>query len=487
MTYLQPFFLLMGRASVFWIGAVAFLSLSFLVAVLGQPDEIFSPYIDAAFLAAVGFPILFGWLGGAVIQEFQHCSCAWPLPRLNRRLGAGFLASGSLVVLVVAGLVSEAQINTQHFAVLLAIGLAAYCLGGTFFDPLRPWMASVTLVVILLAVSRSLYLSELVAAHPAAAIAVALTLGALSLHRLFCRSNLRLRLFHPTSPFPGSYSMRRSAEFERKKLAARRPKATVWRAGYLDSRMWSWVRAVAYAGYGPVTWKTALKMPSRLWALGLVFAVHSWANRGNSSFAEALGRTLSDALLQSPHNPTLVDRGEHDPIVILVVAAMGVALAITSPSSLLKTTLAYPISRRFQAGVTFRAGLVDIAVFFVGLSVALTVLGLLCGWLVGYDIRFDFIPFFFRPLAITVIAMPLALWGHLQLQVAHRRKTENTLVAVVFGVIGFVATVWIATVLSPRAFPLPIVEVGVLTVLFVASALAYRSRLREYFSKADVT
>jgi hypothetical protein len=280
--------------------------------------------------------------------------------------------------------------------------------------------------------------------------------------------------------------MRRSAEFEREKLAARKPKTTGWRSGYLDSRVWSWVRAATYAGYGPVTWKTVLKMPSKLWALGLVFAVHSWANRGSSSFAEALGRTMSDALLQSPHNATLVERGDHDPMVIIVVAAMGVALAIASPSSLLKTTLAYPLSRRFQAGVTFRAGLVDIAVFFVGLSVTLTLLGLLCGWLVGYDLRFDFIPFFFRPLAITAIAMPLALWGHLHLQVAHRRKTENTLVAVVFGVIGFVTTVWIATVLSPRVFPLPIVEVGALAILFVASALVYRSRLREYFSKADV-
>ena len=110
---------------------------------------------------------------------------------------------------------------------------------------------------------------------------------------------------------------------------------------------------------------------------------------------------------------------------------------------------------------------------------ALTLLGLLRGWLVGYDLRSDFVPFFLRPLAITAIAMPLALWGHLQLQVAHRRKTENTLVAVVFGVIGFVATVWIATVLSPRAFSLPIVEIGFLTVLSVASALIYRSRLRE--------
>ena len=106
--------------------------------------------------------------------------------------------------------------------------------------------------------------------------------------------------------------------------------------------------------------------------------------------------------------------------------------------------------------------------------------------MVGYEPRFDFIPFFLRPLAVTAILMPLALWGHLYLHIANRRKTENTIVALVFGVIGFVAIAWIGTAFIPRLIPSVGVEIGVLTVLVVASLLTYRSKLREYFSTADV-
>lgn len=487
MSYLQPFFLLLGRASVFWIGSAVLASLAFILLVLGQPDEILTPYVNVAFVAALGLPMAAGWLGGAVIQEFQHCTCAWPLPGVNRRLGAGFLAAGLVITLIVAGLVFQAHSNNLHFTTLFVLSLAGYCLGGTFFDPLRPWMATVTIVLALLTVSRSLFLSELVASYPVTSMLLAASLATLSLSRLFSRSTLRRRPFQPTSPFPGSYSVERSAEFERGKLAARKPhQSKDWRAGYLDGSTWNWVRAAVYEGYGPVDWKTLIKIPSRLWALGLVFALHAWANRGSMDFGEALARTMFEALLQSPQAPPLVERGEHDPIVIIVVAAMGAALAISGPSSLSKTSLVYPISRRFQAGVTFWAGVVDIAVFFVGIALTLGFLGYLSGWLVGYPPRFDFIPFFFRPLAVTAILMPPALWGHLRLHIANRRRTENTIVALVFGVIGFVAVAWIATAFIPRLIPWPTAEIGVLTVLFVISLVAYASKLREYFSTADV-
>lgn len=486
MSYLQPFFLLLGRASVFWIGAAVFASLAFILLVLGQPDEILTPYVNVAFVAALGLPMASGWLGGAIIQEFQHCTCAWPLPGVNRRIGAGFLVTGVVITLIVAGLVSQAQSNNLHFTTLFVLGLAGYCLGGTFFDPLRPWMGTVTIILALLTVARSLSLSELVATYPVPSMILGSSLGTLSLLRLLSRSILRRRPFQPTSPFPGSYSLERSAEFERQKVAAREPKSTDWQPGYLDGRMWSWVRAAVHEGYGPIGWKMLLKMPSRLWALGLVFAVHAWANRGSLSFGQALGMTFHEALLQSPHVAPLREQGEHDPIVIIVVAALGAVWAISRSSSLLKTSLAYPISRRFQAGVTFRSGLVDIAVFFLGLSLVLAFLGNLCGWLVGYEMRFDFIPFFFRPLTATVILMPLAQWGHLLLQVANRRRTENTLVALILAVLGFVAVVWIWTALSPRILGPPILEIAVLVLLFSTSQFVYRSKLQKFFSTADV-
>ena len=486
MTQQHPFLLLMGRASVLWIGAAVLTSLAFILLVLGQPDELLTPYINVAFLAALGYPMACGWLGGAIIQEFQHCTCAWALPAVNRRLASGYLMTGFAIAVLIAILVSQSRSNNLGFITLLVLTMVGYCLGGTLFDPLRPWMGSVSLVVALLIVARSRHLSDLLATYQGEAIIVSMILGALSLSRLFSRSILRHRPFNPTSPFPGSFSVERSAEFEREKLAREKPRTTGWKSGYLDARTWSWVRAAIYESYGSVGWKSLIKIPGRLWALGLVFAIHAWANRGSLSFGQALGRTMHDALLQSPHVPPLVERGEHSPLVILIVGAIGVALVLSGPSCLLRTSLAYPISRRLHAAVAFRGGLVDITVFSIGLSVVLALLGVVCGWLVGYDIRFDYIPFFLRPVAVTAVLMPLALWGNLHLLAAKRRREENTVVAVVFAIIGFVAAVWIGTALVPRVFPSSAVGAGVLAAVLVGSLLIYRSKLYEYFSKADV-
>jgi len=171
--------------------------------------------------------------------------------------------------------------------------------------------------------------------------------------------------------------------------------------------------------------------------------------------------------------------------VILVVAAAGAALALMSPAAL-RTTLAYPLSRQRIARITHRAELVDTAVFFLGIFSSLSIAGLLAGWLVGYEIRFDFVPSFLRRLAATVILMPLAHWGRLHLQVATQRKTENTLVAVIFGIIGFVAAVWVWSAFSPRLFANPLVELTVAALLFLLSNDVYRRKLRNYFSVADL-
>ena len=106
-------------------------------------------------------------------------------------------------------------------------------------------------------------LSDLVAVHPAPAAMIAITLGTVSLQRLFSHSILRRRPFQPTSPFPGSYSLERSAEFERERQAARKPRATRWQSRYLGTDAWNWARAALYESYGPVSWKTLVTISSR--------------------------------------------------------------------------------------------------------------------------------------------------------------------------------------------------------------------------------
>ena len=95
MTYLQPLFMLMTRAAVFWIGALALLCLTLLTLGLAEPDAVLGRHVDVLVFVAFAFPATAGWLTGAIVQEFQHCSFAWALPSAGRRLGrAGPLAVG---------------------------------------------------------------------------------------------------------------------------------------------------------------------------------------------------------------------------------------------------------------------------------------------------------------------------------------------------------------------------------------------------------
>ena len=484
MIYLQPFFLLMGRAAVFWVGAAVLLALSFLLAGIGQPDEITAPYVDAVFLAALGFPAVAGWLAGEIIQEFLHCSFAWPLPSVLRRLASGFVVSGLTISLVVAALASQSSASSHGFLTLLALGLAGYGLCGNYFSSQKAWLGWVNLLVLILLVTRSRYLSELAADHRLATLAISLGIAIVGSLRLFSRSDFRRRAFRLSKPFPGTYSLERSVDYEREKRVKEGPRRTSWTARYLGVGSWNWIRATLHT-HGPIGWRTVPKALNPLWVLGLLLATNAWSDKGALSFGEALGKTVYGALFGSPHVPAFGQDSDRHPIVILVIAAMGAVLALWSPADL-KTSLAYPLSRRQLATVTHGVGLFGTGIFFAEIFLVLTVTGHLAGWLVGYPIRIDFMPFFLDPLLVTVILMPLAYWGRLYLQVATQRKTDNTLISVIFGVVGFVAAVWIWTALMPWLFSGPMMELSVMALLILLSQYIYRRRLRSYFSTADL-
>jgi hypothetical protein len=485
MTYLQPFFLLMGRASVFWVGAAVLAGLSFVLAAIGQPNEMTTPYVDAVFLASFAFPSAAGWLAGAIIQEFLHCSFAWPLPSVLKRLAAGFVVTGLTISLVVAALASQSPANSLGFGTLLAIGLAGYGLCGNLFGPKTWWLGWIDFLALALMVTRSRALAELAAENPFLTIVISLGLGLFGLIRLFSRSDFRHRAFRLPTPFPGSYSLERSARYERAKRVQERPKTTGWKAGYLGTYSWNWVRAMFYESFGPVGWKSLPRLLNRFWVLGLIFVIYAWSDKGNLGFGEALGKTIYGALFGSPHVPTFGEQSDRQPIVILVIAAAGAVLSLWSPTSQ-KASLTYPLSRRRLASLTHRVGLIDVGVFFASIFLVLSVVGHLAGWLVGYPLRFDFMPFFLRPLLATILLIPLAQWGGLHLQVATQRRTDNTLVAVIFGVLGFVALVWVWTAFVPRLFAGPMRELSASALLILLSQGIYWSKLRSYYSTADL-
>ena len=96
MTTLRPFFLLLGRASVFWLGAIGLFVVSMVTAGVAKPDSPAILYLDATLIASLAFPGAAGWLVGLVIQEFQHTTFAHPLPGVRSRLRAGYACSSGL-------------------------------------------------------------------------------------------------------------------------------------------------------------------------------------------------------------------------------------------------------------------------------------------------------------------------------------------------------------------------------------------------------
>ena len=130
-------------------------------------------------------------------------------------------------------------------------------------------------------------------------------------------------------------------------------------------------------------------------------------------------------LFQSPHVASLDRTSDTAPLVIILIAVGGVTLSLFSPPNL-RSSLAYPISRLGWARIMLYANLVSRCLFLLTLAVCFTALGLLAGWLAGFGLRLDFIPFFVWPLLITVILMPLPQLAGLRLGMGRRSRSGET-------------------------------------------------------------
>ena len=485
MNTLRPFFLLLGRASIFWMSVVWLFAVSMIVAGLTTPDARMGLHFDAVFVAAVAFPACAAWLAGAVIQEFQHTSFAMLLPGVRSRIAAGFLTTGFAVSLVVAASIVRLSSTPQNFAVLFVVGLGAYCLGGAFFDPLSNWITSFNVMVAVLLLAWSREAARIVNDHPWPVAAVALAAGVAYFIRIFARSTFRRKPFRPTSHVPGRFSLEKAARIERWKRGRQGPTKTGWRAGYLGSDPWRWVRAALHEVHGARGWRSVSKALNPFVCLGLLVVISAWLDKGEFSFAGAMARSIYDALFRSPHQPPFGEHGGPFLMVLIVIAAAGVVTALFRPVAF-SSAMTYPLSRRQHAQVKFRGGLVDGGVFLFIVAPCMFAVGHLMGWLVGYEVRFDFMPYFFRALMITLILIPLAHWGRLGLIAATRRKSEYTMVGIIFGVTGFVLAVLVLSVISAGLLKSPAVELVVLVVALLVSQLVYRHKLTDYFRTADL-
>jgi len=485
MNALRPFFLLVGRASVFWLSVIGVAALSITVAGLTQPDAFPALRFDAVILSAFVFPLAAGFLAGALVQELQHTTFAIALPDVRSRVSSGFLVCGAVVAIVVVGAIAMTGVPPGGLPALYAFALGAFGFGGTLNDPLSRWVSAVNVVVVLSVVVSSVELARIVERHPWPTTVASLAVGAIGVARLFARSTFRRKPFRASKPLPGRFSLEKSDAVERSKMIARGPRRSRWRGGMLGDDPWRWVRAALYEVRPVRGLRGMATRIGRAWGIGVIVFLSAWADKGDMGLGEALARSLHDALLRSPHVPPFGQRGGPYLMVVLVIATAGVLVPLLAPIALRDESV-YPLSRRQRAGVSFRAGLVDVGFFLGVVGPILFALGSLAGRAVGIGSRFDFMPWFLRALLVTVILMPVVHRGRIRLRAATRRKDEHTQVWVVFGIIAFVTVVTVATLLSGVLFPRPVTELTVLGVALVGSQLLYHRSLRVHYATADL-
>jgi hypothetical protein len=478
----------MSRPAVFWLGLMGVVLLGFLLVALNQPDVPPAPYVNVAFLAAFGFPALAGWLAGMTIQELQHATFTWPLPRVRGRLAAGFLLAGTGVAAFVGLFAAQATSAQAPAAFYPLLGLAGYCVGSVLIDPLRTWVSPVAFVVVLGVGGGSQRLSDVAAAHPLTGSALLLGVALLTFARLFTRSTFRRKPFRPTSPFPGAYTLEHGVEYQRALQARARRTPRRWRKKYLGPGTWAWTRAATYENYGPLTWKKAARGLNSIAAMLAMFALYAWSNMNDLAFGDAFAKTVHEAVMHSPYVPRfgdIADSGGANVFIIFLVATLGGTVALR-PRPSLTDGLSFPLSRRRRAAVVFYAGLIDVAAFFFITATILSVIGLAAGRFAGYEARFDYLPSFLLPLIGTVIAMPVAQLGGLHLGRSVRRRRGNGYGLLIVESIAFVVLVLAWSMLAPWLFVSLATRLGVSIALFVASLALLRYRLNAFFASEDL-
>jgi len=497
MRALRAFFPIMNRWAVFWLGTLGVLTVLALVAGMSKPDKnSIELYGDAIFVAAFLAPGSAGTIVGSIIREFQLTTFAMFLPAVRFRLATGFVVTGLVVTLTVASLIAMSS-SPQNLALLFVIGIGAYFLGGILVDPSSGWVTGFNVILAVGAILSSAFLHRVADENPWLTLAVSTGIAAICVSRLFARSTFRHRSVLATSPLPSSISLlatsplpshislEKNSQNRRQKLMQGGPVKPGWMTTHFGQNLWIWTRAAVYETYGTYVLRYFVKAISRAWAIVAIFLLHTWMDKAEMGLGQALAKSLHDALFRSPFQAQFGERGGPYKMVAIVIALAGVLTALYS-SVTLRDTLSYPLSRLQRAAVEFRGGLIDSAIFLLIASPCLFALGHFAGWYVGYEIRFDFMPFFFRVLMLTLVLMPLGYWGRAQLQEATWRKSQNILVGVIIGVCWFIIMVSFLTLVFTQLFTSALVELGVLTIALLISRVLYWRSLVNFYTTADL-
>lgn len=349
-------------------------------ALMARPDLL--PYVLA--LGA-------GLLAGQAVQELQHTTLAWMLPRLPRRLLLEMLAAGAMVSLV-AALWGRALGAALGLGPLAALAFLGFSLGSVLIDPLArraswlSWLAAVGVGAWGWSGPRPVF------------VVLAATAGAgLCFHRAFSRRTFRARPFLPTVALLSSLYPDNQKRYAREKLARRR-RERAWREPRQPGGLRGRLAAAFLEGGGPGAlgwWGAALGnafgWPLVLLGLSLVVAVKD--GEGLVAGLEAYAREVFGAA----------------PMLAFWFGLSGLSLLWNRPPLLTAAHL-LPLSRRQRAGVNQAGGALGLAAWalLTGVGFSATALAaVLATGSAGPGLRGLSL---LEPLALAAVLLPLVQW-----------------------------------------------------------------------------
>lgn len=484
MNALKPFYLLIQRPLVLF-GAVGWMIIAtFLNAELVSKGSDPDLFMDAVYMTVVVLSVYSGWIIGSCILELQQTSFSPLMPKSQARLLPGFLLFGSAVVLAaVLPTVASSPLPQDNW-MLFIVGLGAFATGASIRDPQSGFLTGLGIALFLVMVVTSGTQARLASDYPLLVVFLAAALVAMGLFRLFSHKAVRIRAVNRGRPVL-VFSVEKLTRAQKRRQVVYGPKNTRWRLVYLGCSITAWTRAAWYESYGGLRGKVLLKSIGASSGLFLVLFIEAQKSSGELGFWRSIFWALHDGLMRSPHQ-TLT--GEHSGAFIMVagfIIMAGASMALWRPVALSRSML-YPLSRQQKSTVLFAGSFLDMAILLLIVAPFMYLLGQLAGIAAGIQLRFDYVPFFFRAILITLIMMPFAYWGRLQMQSAAWRRDSYSMIGVSIGLSVFSVVTMLPVILSGFVFKSPANELTVLLAFLALSRSLYRNGLRSHYRTADL-
>ena len=471
--------LLLRPAALFW--GCWWLVFTVSAAMLAEPS-----LLVLAFLTSLPS----GLLAGQTVQELQHTTFAWTLPRLRAWLAAAVVAIGvgvgALGALLIQALPSFAPADFPLAPLpFFALALFGFGLGLVLRDPLRRQLSIVPVGAGCLVV---LWAYPTLRLGPLGGLGVtlaALAGAALCFYRAFAADTFRRKPFVPTLSLV-SAALAPAAERYRKEKLAAAPEAAGVEVELSGTGLRRWIGAAVRErhGFRRLGWWAPLFGSALLG--GAVQLV--WADAGIRSWSE-VAKGVRSTLVALPA-PAAGLRWAGDNFTAALPLGFTLVIAMHFASVGLDPRLNYPLPRNRRSRAIYLAhlGALSAVAFVVAL-----VFGGLAAWgeiaaeptSVGGRVPS------FIPSLVTLLAVAPALqWmsSRLELPAVQRRSPSLAQLAAVAAVVVMtgaafaMSAVWSASLASAH----PVLQITLLASLLAASQGLYWLHLRRHHERGDL-